>query len=163
MIPSPTLVIGRLVALNRGIFHLALTWATRGCTQGQGQGNSSPAVTSGWSSPRGLAGIPKLPYLLLLSRGQLGPFGVGIVSVHNVGLLVNLRLGNKSHLAFVRGLGPLAPVRSTWDTPAPAPTAGNNGYLPGLLVISRVLSALELNVSIFHRVKVSKIGMVSID
>ncbi len=104
-----------------------------------------------------------MPYLLLLSRGQLGPFGVQIVSVQDVGLLVNLRLGNKSHLAFVRGLEPLALVRSTWDTPAPTPTAGNRGYLPGLLVIGRVLSALELNVSVFHRVKVSKIGTVSID
>ncbi len=93
----------------------------------------------------------------------MGPFSVGIVSVHNVGLLVNLRLGNKSLLAFVRGLGPLAPVRSTWDTPAPAPTVGNIGYLPGLSVIGQVLSALELNVSVFHRVKVSKIGTVSID
>ncbi len=65
----------------------------------------------------------------------MGPFSVGIVSVHNVGLLVNLRLGNKSHLAFVRGLGPLALVRSTWNTPAPVPTAGNRGYLPGLSVI----------------------------
>jgi hypothetical protein len=93
----------------------------------------------------------------------LGPFGVGIVSVHDVGLVVNFRLGNKSHLAFVRGLGSLAPVRSTWDTPAPAPTAGNRGYLLGLWVIGQVLSALELNVSVFHRVKVSKIGTVSID
>ncbi len=93
----------------------------------------------------------------------MGPFGVRIVSVHDVGLLVNLRLGNKSHLAFVRGLGPLAPVRSTWDTPAPVPTAGNRGYLPGLLVVGWVLSVLEVNVSVFHRVKVSKIGTVSID
>ncbi len=93
----------------------------------------------------------------------MGPFGIGIVSVHDVGLLVNLRLGNKSHLAFVRGLGPLDLVRSTWDTPTPAPTAGNRGYLSGLSVIGWVLSALELNVSIFHRVKVSKIGLVSID
>ena len=83
--------------------------------------------------------------------------------IHNVDLLVDFRLGNKSHLAFVRGLGPLAPVRSTWDTPAPAPTAGNRGYLPGLLVIGRVLSALELNVSVFHRVKVRKIDTDSID
>ncbi len=83
--------------------------------------------------------------------------------VHNVGLLVDFRLGNKSHLAFVRGLGSLAPVRSMWDMPAPAPTAGNRGYLPGLWVIGRVLSALELNVSVFHRVKVNKIGTVSID
>jgi hypothetical protein len=120
-------------------------------------------VTSGWSSPRGLAGISKLPYLLLLSRSQLGPFGIGIVSVHNVGLLVNLRLGNKSHLEFVRGLGPLGPVRSRWDTLAPAPTVGNRGYLPGLLVIGWVHSALELNISVFHRVKVSKIGTVGID
>jgi hypothetical protein len=93
----------------------------------------------------------------------LGPFGIGVVSVHDVGLLVNFRLGNKSHLAFVRGLGPLAPVRSTWDTPAPVPTVGNRGYLPGLWVIGWVLSVLDLNVSIFHRVKVSKIGTVSID
>jgi hypothetical protein len=93
----------------------------------------------------------------------LGPFGIGIVSVHNVGLLVNLRLGNKSYLAFVRGLGPLAPVRSTWDTPAPVPTVGKRGYLPDLWVIGWVLSALELNISIFHRVKVGKIGTVGID
>ncbi len=86
----------------------------------------------------------------------MGPFGIRIVSVHDVGLLVNLRLGNKSLLAFVRGLGPLAPVRSMWDTPAPAPTAGNRGYLPCHLVIGQVLSVLELNVSVFHRVKVSK-------
>ncbi len=104
-----------------------------------------------------------MPYLLLFSRGQLGPFGIRIVSVHNVGLLINFRLGNKSHLAFVRGQGPLAPVRSTWDTPAPASTAGNRGYLLGLWVIGWVLSALELNVSVFHRVKVSKIVTVSID
>ncbi len=83
--------------------------------------------------------------------------------VHNVGLLVDFRLGNKPHLAFVRGLGSLAPVRSTWDIPVPAPTAGDRGYLSGLWVIGLVLSALELNVSVFHRVKVSKIGTVSID
>ncbi len=93
----------------------------------------------------------------------MGPFGIGIVSVHDVGLLVNLRLGTKSHLAFVRGLGPLAPVRSTWDTPAPVPVVGNRGYLQGLSVIGRVLSALELNISVIHRVKVSKIGTVSIE
>ncbi len=93
----------------------------------------------------------------------MGPFCVGIVSVQDVGLLVNLRLGNKSHLTFVRGLGPLAPVRSTWDTPAPTPTAGNRGYLLGLWVIGQALSVLELNLSIFHRVKVNKIGTVSID
>ena len=80
-----------------------------------------------------------------------------------MGLLVDFRLGYKSHLAFVRGLGSLALVRSTWDIPAPAPTVGDRGYLPGLSVIGRVLSALELNVSVFHRVKVSKIGTVSID
>ena len=80
--------------------------------------------------------------------------------IHNVGLLVDFRLGNKSHLAFVRGLGSL---RSTWEILAPVPTAGNRGYLPGLWVIGQVLSALELNVSVFYRVKVSKIGTVSID
>ncbi len=57
----------------------------------------------------------------------------------------------------------MAPVRSTWDIPAPMPTAGNIGYLPGFWVIGWVLSALELNISILNRVKVSKIGMVSID
>jgi hypothetical protein len=35
--------------------------------------------------------------------------------------------------------------------------------LPGLWVIGWVLSALELNVSVLNRVKVSKIGTVSID
>ncbi len=80
-----------------------------------------------------------------------------------MGLLVDFRLGNKSHLAFVRGLGSLAPVRSVWDIPAPAPTVGNRGYMLGLWVIGWVLSALELKVSVFHRVKVSKLGTVSID
>ncbi len=85
------------------------------------------------------------------------------MSIHDVGLLVNLRLGYKSHLAFVRGLGPLAPVGSMWDTPAPVPNAGNRGYLLGLWVIGWVLSALKLNISIFHRVKVSKVSMVGIN
>jgi hypothetical protein len=76
MVPALSLVISRLVALNGGALHRVLTRATRGCARGRGQGNSSPVVTSGWSSPRGLAGIPKLPYLLLHSRGQLGPFGI---------------------------------------------------------------------------------------
>ncbi len=83
--------------------------------------------------------------------------------IHNVGLLVDFRLGNKSHLVFVRGLRSLALVRSTWDIPALVPTVGNRGYLSGLWVIGLVLSALEPNVSVFHRVKVSKIGMVRID
>ena len=86
----------------------------------------------GWSSPKGLARISELPYLLLLSRGKLGLFGIGILSAHNVGLLINLRLGNKSHLAFVRGLETLALVRTTWDTPASTLTAGNKGNLLGL-------------------------------
>ncbi len=61
MVPAPSLVISRLIALKGGVLHLALTGATRGCARGWGHGNSSPAVASGWSSPRGLAGIPKLP------------------------------------------------------------------------------------------------------
>jgi hypothetical protein len=80
-----------------------------------------------------------------------------------VGLLVNFRLGNKSHLAFVRGLGSLALDRSVWVIPAPVPTAGNRGYLPGLWVIGRIICALEFNISVFHGVKVSKIGTVGID
>ncbi len=74
--PAPPLVVSRLIALNGGVLHLALTGAARGCAQGQGQGNSSFAVTSGWSSPWGLAGIPKLPQLLLISRGQLVKLGI---------------------------------------------------------------------------------------
>jgi hypothetical protein len=57
---APSLVFSRLVALNGGVLHLALTRAARVCAQGQGQGNSSSAVTSGQSSPWGLADIPKL-------------------------------------------------------------------------------------------------------
>ncbi len=83
--------------------------------------------------------------------------------VYNVGLLVDFRLGNKFHLAFVGGLGSLAPVRSAWVIPAPMPTAGNRGHLLGLWVIGRVFCALELNISVFQRVKVSKIGTVGID
>ncbi len=60
-VPAPSLVFSRLVALNGGVLHLALTQAARGCARGRGQSNSSSAVTSGWSSPWGLANIPKLP------------------------------------------------------------------------------------------------------
>ncbi len=60
-VPAPSLVISRLIALSGGVLHLALNEAARGCAQGQGRGKSSPVVTSGWSSPWGLAGIPKLP------------------------------------------------------------------------------------------------------
>jgi hypothetical protein len=60
-VPAPSLVFGRLVALNGGVLHLALTQAARGCARGQARGNSSSAVMSGWSSPWGLADIPKLP------------------------------------------------------------------------------------------------------
>jgi hypothetical protein len=60
-VPATLLVIFRLVALNGGVLHLALTQAARGCARGQGQGNSPSVVMSGWSSPWGLANIPKLP------------------------------------------------------------------------------------------------------
>jgi hypothetical protein len=60
-VPAPSLVISRLVALNGKVLHLVLTRAATGCARGQGQGNSSSVVTSGWSSPWGLANIPKLP------------------------------------------------------------------------------------------------------
>jgi hypothetical protein len=58
-VPAPFLVIIGLVALNSRVFLLALTRAARGCAQGQGNGPS--VVTSGWSSPEGLANILKLP------------------------------------------------------------------------------------------------------
>jgi hypothetical protein len=35
-VPAPSLVFSRLVALNGGVFHLALTQAARGCARGQG-------------------------------------------------------------------------------------------------------------------------------
>jgi hypothetical protein len=60
-VPAPFLIIFGLVALNSGVLHLALTQAARGCARGQDQGNSPSAVTSCWSSPGGLANIPKLP------------------------------------------------------------------------------------------------------
>jgi hypothetical protein len=62
-----------------------------------------------------------------------------------------------------RGVGPLAPVRSTCDTPATTLIAGNRGFLPGLWVIGQVLSPLKLNISLFHRVKVSKVSMVGVN
>ena len=83
--------------------------------------------------------------------------------VNNVGLLVDFRLGNKSLLTFVRGLGSMSLVMSAWVIPAPAPTAGNRGNLSGLWVIGQVVCALEFHISVLNRVKVSKIGMVSID
>ncbi len=78
-------------------------------------------------------------------------------------LLVNFRLGNKSLLAFVRGLGSLSSVMSAWVIPNPAPTPGNRGNLSGLWLIGWVVCALEFHISILNRVKVSKIGTVSID
>jgi hypothetical protein len=60
-VPAPFLVIFGLVALDGGALYLALTQASRGCAQGGGQGNSPFMVMSGWSSPGGLANIPKLP------------------------------------------------------------------------------------------------------
>jgi hypothetical protein len=86
-----------------------------------------------------------------------------MVPVNNVGLLVDFRLGNKSLLAFVRGLGSLSSVMSAWVIPTPALTVGNRGNLLGLWVIGLVVCALEIHISALNRVKVSKIGMVSID
>ncbi len=83
--------------------------------------------------------------------------------VNNLDLLVDIRLGNKSLLAFIRGLGSLSLVMSAWVVPAPVPTAGNRGELSGPWVIGWVVCALEFHISILNRVKVSKIGMVSID
>ncbi len=54
-------------------------------------------------------------------------------------------------------------VMSAWVIPAPIPTVGNRGNLLGLWVIGRVICALEFHLSILNRVKVSKVGMVSID
>ena len=82
--------------------------------------------------------------------------------VNNVGLLVDFRLGNKSLLAFVRGLGSLSLVMSAWVIPPPVPTAGNRGNLSGPWVIGRVDCVLEFHISVLNRVKVSKIGTVSI-
>jgi hypothetical protein len=79
-----------------------------------------------------------------------------------MGLLVDFRLGNKSHLAFIRGLGFMSLV-SAWVIPAPAPTAGNRGNLLDIWVIGQVFCALEFHISVLIRVKVSKIGTVSID
>ncbi len=83
--------------------------------------------------------------------------------VNNVGLLVDFRLGNKSLLAFVRGLGSMSLVMSAWVIRALTPTTGNRGNLLGLWVIGRVVCVLEFHISVFHRVKVIKIGTVSID
>jgi hypothetical protein len=60
-VPALSLVFSRLIALNSRVLHLVLTQAARGCAQGQGQGNGSSVVTSGQSSPWGLAKISKLP------------------------------------------------------------------------------------------------------
>jgi hypothetical protein len=83
------------------------------------------------------------------------------VPLNNVGLLVNFRLGDKSLLAFVRGLGSMSLVMSSRVIPIPAPTVGNRGNLLGLWVIGWVVCALEFHISVLNRVKVSKIGTVS--
>jgi hypothetical protein len=59
LIPAPSMVFSRLVALNSGVLYLVLAQAARGCAQGQGK--SPSVVPSGCSSPGGLANIPKLP------------------------------------------------------------------------------------------------------
>jgi hypothetical protein len=85
------------------------------------------------------------------------------VPVNNVGLLVDFRLGNKPLLAFVKGLGSLSSAMLSWEIPASAPTVGNRGNLSGPWVIGWIFCALEFYISVLNRVKVSKIGMVSID
>ncbi len=83
--------------------------------------------------------------------------------VNNVGLLVDFRLGNKPLLVFVKGLGSLSSVMFAWEIPASAPTVGNRGNLSGPWVLSQIFCVLEFYISILNRVKVSKIGTVSID
>jgi hypothetical protein len=80
-----------------------------------------------------------------------------------VGLLVNFSLGNNSLLVFDRGLGSLSLVMSAWVILAPVPTVGNRGILSGPWVIGWVVCALEFHISVLNSVKVSKIGMFSID
>ncbi len=83
--------------------------------------------------------------------------------VNNVGLLVYFRLGNKSLLAFVKGLGSLSAVMLAWETPASMPTASNRGNLSSPWVIGWIFCALEFYISVLNRVKVSKISMVCVD
>jgi hypothetical protein len=85
------------------------------------------------------------------------------VPVNNVGLLVDFRLGNKPLLAFVKGLGSLSLVMFALEIPASAPTAGNRGNLSGPWVIGWILCALEFYIRVLNRVKVNKIGTISID
>jgi hypothetical protein len=85
------------------------------------------------------------------------------VPVNNVDLLVDFRLGNKPLLAFVKGLESLSLVMCAWEIPTSAPTVGNRGNLFGPWVIVRIFCALEFYISALNRVKVSKIGMDSID
>jgi hypothetical protein len=120
-------------------------------------------VTSGWSSPGGCAGIPNLPWLLLLSRGQSVKLDILVVPVNNVGVLVYFRLENKPLLVFVKGLGSSSAVMLVWETPTSAPTVSNRGNLSGSWVIGRIFCVLEFYISILNRVKVSKISMVCID
>ncbi len=83
--------------------------------------------------------------------------------VNNECLLVDFRLGNKPLLAFVKGLGSLSLVMFAWEIPTSAPTVGNRGNLSCPWVIGWIFCVLEFYISILNRVKVSKIGMVSID
>jgi hypothetical protein len=88
--------------------------------------------------------------------------GIWIVPVNNVGLLVDFRLGNKSLLAFVRGLVSLSLVMSAWVILTPVPTTGNRGNLLGPWVIGQVVCVLEFHISVLNKVTVSEIGTVSI-
>jgi hypothetical protein len=85
------------------------------------------------------------------------------VPVNDVGLLVDFRLGNKPLLVFVKGLGSLSLIMFAWEIPASMPTAGNKGNLSGPWVIGQIFCVLKFYISILNRVKVSKIGTVSID
>ncbi len=80
-----------------------------------------------------------------------------------MGLLVYFSLGNKPLLAFVTGLWSLSTVLLTWAADTSASTASSRGNLSGPWVIGRILCALEFYISILNRVRVSKIGTVSID
>jgi hypothetical protein len=85
------------------------------------------------------------------------------VPVNNVGLLVYFSLGNKPLLAFVTGLWSLSMVLLAWATVTSASTVSNRGNLSDPWVKDWVLCELEFYISILNRVKISKIGTVSID
>jgi hypothetical protein len=112
----------------------------------------------------GLQWVPQLPQLLPFGQSQLHVFLWGVIPEHNVGLPVNLWLGSQEALlASIAGPLSLPTSRLVRVRIATVPAVGNRVNLLSLEGLRQCLCALEVKISILHRVKVGKNSTVGIN